>query len=85
MPLNLNASYKWSVKVWRVSSPRKLRKTTQSEPGIEEDEDDDDKEGVSELVEAIGNLVTSFFCGKVTKKVAEQRKWKPGKRVIRAL
>ena len=52
-----------------MSSPRKLIKTSQSEPGIEEeeddDDDDDDDEGVSELVEAIGNLVTSLFVEKL--------------------
>ena len=52
-----------------MSSPRKLRKTSQSEPGIEEEDDDNDEEGVSELVEAIGNLVTSLFVEKLQRKL----------------
>ena len=43
MPFCFKATYRWSVKLVRVSSPLKLRKTSYFHRGVE-DENDDDKE-----------------------------------------
>ena len=55
IPFWSKAAYKWSVKLLRVSSPLKLRKTSYSHVGNEE-------EAISEVMEAIGNLQSFGVC-----------------------
>ena len=42
MPFFFKASYRWSEKVLRVSSPLKLRKTLYFQLGVEEENDDEE-------------------------------------------
>ena len=57
MPLCFKATNRWSVKLERVSSPLKLRKTSYFHQGVEDE--NDDKEVFWELIEDIGNMLTA--------------------------
>ena len=41
IPLHCKVAYRWSVKLFRVSSPLKLRKTSYFHRGVKEEADDD--------------------------------------------
>ena len=52
MPFYFKAKYKWSIKLFRVSLPLKLRQTLYFHWGVKEEDDDGDK-ALSVLMEAI--------------------------------
>ena len=58
VPFCFKATYRWSVKLVRVSSPLKLRKTSYFHSGVE-DESDDKEEAFWELMEDIGNMLAA--------------------------
>ena len=53
MPFCFKAKYKWSVKLFRVSLPLKLRNTSYFHRGVKEEDDDDGDKALSVLMEAI--------------------------------
>ena len=58
MPLCFKATYRWSAKLVRVSSPLKLRKTSYFHRDVE-DENDDEEEAFRELMEDIGDMLAA--------------------------